>query len=60
MIEIYQFLIFDEHNNHFTSQFNQFYTEYKVISLYMLLHLLYILQSFNVNCFLVLKHLYNH
>ena len=57
---VYQLLIFDGHNSHFTSQFNLFCMKHKIISICMPLHSLHFLQPLDVSCFLVLKCLYSH
>ena len=40
---VYWLLILNRHNSHFTPQFDLFYTEHKIIPIYILLHLLHIL-----------------
>ena len=57
---LYQLLIFNRHNSHFTSWFNLFCTEYKIISICMPSHSSHIFQSFDISCFSVLKHSYSH
>ena len=58
--DIYQLLILNRHNSHFTSQFNLFCTEHKIIPICIPLHSSHFLQPLDVSCFLVLKHSYSH
>ena len=55
---IYRLLILNRYGSHVTPKFDLFYKDYYIITLYILLHSLYLLQPLNVSCFAVLKCLY--
>ena len=55
---VYQLLILDRYRSHSTPQFDQFYIEHLIITLYMPLHSLHLLQPLDVSCFTVLKRSY--
>src|SRR5436853_4982243 len=54
----YRLLILDGHGSYITLEFDLFYKEHAIITLYMPPHSLHLLQPLDVNCFLVLKQLY--
>src|SRR5450432_1350821 len=54
----YRLLILDSYSSHVTLEFNLFYKEHSIITLYIPLHSLHLLQPLNVSCFSVLKRLY--
>jgi len=54
----YCLLILDDHSSYATAGFDKFCIERNIISLYLSSHLSYLLQPFDVSCFLPLKHLY--
>lgn len=56
--DIHRLLIFDGYNSHFTPTFNQYYTEYKIIPIYILSNSLYLLQSFDISFFSIFRRLY--
>jgi len=51
-------LIFDGHKSHITPEFNQFYIQNIIISLYILFHSSHLLQLLDVGCFASLKKAY--
>jgi len=59
-VEQYQLLILNSHKSHMTSEFNWFCLNNTIITLCMPLHLSHLLQPLNVDCFLSLKHVYEH
>jgi len=59
-VEQYWLLILNSHESHMTPEFDQFCLNNTIITLCMSLHLSHLLQSLNVNCFLLLKHTYEH
>ena len=52
---VYRLLIIDGHKSHNLLQFTKYCKENKIITLYILLYSLYILQPLNIGCFLPLK-----
>jgi len=56
----YHLLVIDSHKSHNSLQFTEYCKENKIITLCMPPHLLYILQSLDVGCFLPLKKAYGH
>ncbi|KAH5052533.1 hypothetical protein HBI73_232670 [Parastagonospora nodorum] len=58
--EAYRLLILDGHSSHATPEFDQFYTENKIITLCMPPHTSHLLQPLDVGCFSPLKAAYRH
>jgi hypothetical protein len=54
----YRLLILNGHSSHSGPEFDQFYTENLIISLYIPLHSFYLLQSLDVSYFSPLKYIY--
>jgi len=59
-VEQYWLLIWNSHESYTTSEFDWFCLNNTIITLYMSLHSSHLLQSLNVDCFLSLKHAYEH
>ena len=55
MIGTYRLLILNRHKSHLSTQFQHYCIERKIITLYMPLYSLYILQPLDVSCFAPLK-----
>ena len=55
---VYRLLVLDSHGSHSSLEFNLFYKEHLIITLYILPHSSHLLQPLDVSCFSVLKHLY--
>jgi hypothetical protein len=51
-------LIIDSYSSYINLKFIQFCEEYKIILIYLLFYLIYLLQPFNLIIFLQLKYLY--
>jgi hypothetical protein len=58
VIGVYRLLILDGHHSHATPEFDNFYTENKIITICMPSHTSYILQPLDVGCFGALKTAY--
>jgi hypothetical protein len=56
---IYRLLILDGHGSHYSTDFERFYTEKKIITLYMPPHSSHLLQPLDVGCFSALKKAYS-
>ena len=54
----YRLLIINSHESHNSLQFTKYCKENKIITLYILPHLLHILQLLDMGCFLPLKMVY--
>jgi hypothetical protein len=54
-VRTYRLLILNRHKSHLSAQFQHYYTERKIITLCIPLHLSHILQPLDVSCFAPLK-----
>ena len=59
-INAYQMLIIDNHNNHISIKFNNYYKFNKIVIINMLTHSFHLLQSLDVGLYSFLKPAYNH
>ncbi|KAF2837159.1 CENP-B protein [Patellaria atrata CBS 101060] len=57
---VYLLLILDGYSSHATPEFDQYYTENKIITLYMPSHTSHRLQPLGVSCYSSLKVAYGH
>ena len=55
---VYRLLILNGHRSHYTLEFDLFCLEHSIITLYMPLYSLHLLQPLDVSCFVVLKRFY--
>ena len=55
---VYRLLILNGHGSHVIPEFDLFYKDYCIITLYILLYLLHLLQPLDISCFAGLKRLY--
>ena len=58
MASVYYLLIIDGYDSHNTIKFREYCKEHKIVTLYMLPHLLY-LQPLDIGCFGLLKRAYS-
>jgi hypothetical protein len=59
VVSEYRLLILDGHGSHATPEFDDYYTQQKIITLYMPSHSSHILQPLDISCFGPLKHAYS-
>ena len=57
-VSTHRLLVLDGYGSHVNLKFNQFCLDRKIIVVYILAHLLYLLQPLNIGCFLALKQAY--
>jgi hypothetical protein len=55
----YRLLILDGYESHHSADFERYYKENKIITLYMPAYASYLLQPLNIRCFIVLKKAYS-
>ena len=58
IVGTYRLLVLDGHNSYVSPKFNRFCLDHQIVILYILAHLLYLLQPLDIGCFLVLKQAY--
>ena len=58
IVGTYRLLVLDGHNSYVSPKFNRYCLDHQIVVLYILAHLLYLLQPLDIGCFLVLKQLY--
>jgi hypothetical protein len=59
-VRVYKILIINGHKSYCSVDFQDYYKEKKIITLYIPAYLLHLLQPFNVTYFLPLKHVYSN
>ncbi|ENH70358.1 hypothetical protein FOC1_g10012284, partial [Fusarium oxysporum f. sp. cubense race 1] len=55
----YCLLILNDHESHYLADFERYYKENKIITLYMPAYTSYLLQPLDIKCFIVLKKAYS-
>jgi hypothetical protein len=56
---IYRMIVLDDHKSHLSAQFEEFYKEKNIITLCLPVHSSYLTQPLDIDCFNILKRLYN-